>query len=163
VYHWPYHSNGPRPLLVSRSVVAVGSKCRPIRLLSRAVSCTHHLAAAEDCLSHLRTRVCWDTKCDLTFVPPTPAPPSKTIIVDISPGLCWVRTAGRCSPPLPLVCVRVCTAGRCPRWWFWGTRLLKAFLFQSACRQWDTDWWSFCDAPSVFQFSPTAACTSTSV
>jgi len=23
--------------------------------------------------------------CDLTFVPPTPAPPPKTIIVDISP------------------------------------------------------------------------------
>ena len=75
---------GLRLLLVSRVWrSAVEGKCRPIRLLSGAVSmqCTHRYAAAEDSLSYLW--ICRDTTCDLMFVPPDTAPPQKTIIVDI--------------------------------------------------------------------------------
>ena len=56
-------------------------------------------------LSYLRTRVRQDTTGDQTFAPPTDTCPSPEN-----------SYRGHYS----LVCVRVGTAGRCPRWWFLG-------------------------------------------
>ena len=63
--------------------VAVGGKCRPIRLLSRAVPLYAPTVNVQDSLSYLHTRVCQDTTCDLTFVPSTFAPSLKTVIADV--------------------------------------------------------------------------------
>jgi len=88
-------------------LVAVGGKCRPIRLLSGAValyaptvkppSRTGYLISAH---AYAKTpRV-----IRLLPLPPTPAPSPEN------------SYRGHYS----LVCVRVGTAGRCPRWWFLG-------------------------------------------
>ena len=87
---------GPRPSLYL-ALRAWPWLCALSVGLSGQCLCTHRLAVAEDNLSYLRTRVCRDTACDLTFVPPpTPTPSPITTIADI----------------YPLVCVRVGTAGR---------------------------------------------------
>ena len=81
--------------------VTVRGKCRLSGYCPRQSLYTHRLAAAEDSLSYLCTRVCRDTTCDLTFVPLRHLPPALiTFIADV----------------YPLVCVSVGTVVRCSRW-----------------------------------------------
>jgi len=100
-----YRTTAIDPLLVSRFAlgrpVAVGGKCRPIRLLSGAVTLYASTVNLPWRTAYLHTRVCRDTICDLTFVcPPPPAPYLE-------------NSYGR---HYSLVCVRVGMAGRCLLW-----------------------------------------------
>ena len=63
--------------------------CNISRHLEFIIEQDHRLAATDDRLSYLSTRVvCRDTTCDLTSVPLTPAPSPITVIADIYPPVC---------------------------------------------------------------------------
>ena len=97
-----YRTTAIDPLLVSRfalgRAVAVGGKCRPIRLLSGAVSLYASTVNLPWRTAYLHTRICRDTICDLTFVcPPTCPLPWKQLWQTLLPGLHQGRYGGQMS------------------------------------------------------------------
>ena len=124
-YYWflliLQYYDGTRPLLVSRFAldrsVAMGRrpKCRPIRLLSGWIPLYAPTVKLPRRTAYPHTRVCRDTTCDRTFVPPTPAPPPKTVIADTTPWFVLsFRYGGQMSAMVTFGGTCVWGAGKCP-------------------------------------------------